>query len=215
MYGGFCAIPVGEDQHCVDGFWQWVPSGAGSCLIKTCPVAPADAGADHPPDTCAQASDCAGGTCWQQLDGAKACVKPVSTPALSACQAGDTTCCLSDADCAQSMNGRCLPSPDEEHRVCGVAMSPGNVCHDDQCRTDADCLARQPGVAPLAACLPSGAFGLFNATCAYGVCRTDADCMLHPGGKCQYGLGVTGGLCSFIYGSLLQRILSCAYPSDP
>jgi hypothetical protein len=215
MYGGFCAIPVGEDQHCVDGFWQWVPSGAGSCFTKDCPVTPADPGANHPPDTCAQASDCPGGACWQQLDGAKACVKPAPTPALNPCQPGDTTCCRSDADCVQSPNGRCLLSPDREERACGVAVPVGNTCHYDQCRADADCLAREPGATPFAACLPSGAFGLFNATCAYGGCRTDADCVLHPGGTCQYGLSAAGGLCSLYNGSLLPGVLFCAYPSDP
>ena len=215
MYSGPCDVAVGEDHQCTGGFWKQLNSVAGSCVILTCPSTPADVGVNHPPDTCAQASDCPGGACWRGLDGAKSCVEPAPAPTLNSCQAADTTCCRSDSDCAQPTNGRCLPSPDAEERACGAAVPLGNVCRDDQCGTDADCLAREPGVAPLAACLPSGAFGLFSATCAYGICRTDADCVLHAGGKCQYGWAATGGFCSFHYGSILPGVLFCAYPSDP
>jgi hypothetical protein len=210
-YGGLCSISVGENFQCVGGFWQRMISPVGSCALRMCPTTDVDGGAaDHPPDTCTQAADCPGGAaCWQQLDGAKACVKPVATPALGTCQAGDPTCCLKDADCTQPNNGRCLPLRNVKENFCGGAVPFGNVCHYDQCRTDADCKAQMPAGATVSTCLPSGAFGLFNTTCVYGVCRTDADCGLHPGGRCQYGLAATNGVCS------LRNVLFCAYPSDP
>jgi hypothetical protein len=207
-YGGFCSISVGDDLECTGGFWQQMISGAGSCIIRTCPTTGVDAGADHPPDTCGQATSCPGGTCWQQLDGAKACVNPVPTPTLSGCLGTDPTCCLNDGGCTQSTNGRCLPLFDVKENFCGGALPQGNVCRYDQCRTDADCKALAPAGATVSACVPSGAFGLFNATCVYGGCRTDADCGFSPGGTCQYGLAATNGVCS------LRNVFFCAYPSD-
>jgi hypothetical protein len=159
-------------------------------------------------DTCFQAVGCRGGTCWEALDGATACVNPVPTPTLTTCQTGGTTCCLKDADCTQSTNGRCLPLLDVEENFCGGAIPLGNVCRYDQCRTDADCTAEAPAGATVSSCVPSGAFGLYNATCIYGGCRTNADCGLHPGGSCQYGQAATNGVCS------LRNVLFCAYPSD-
>ena len=93
-YAGLCSISVGDDLECTGGFWHQMPSAAGSCIMRTCPSNGVDAGAEHPPDTCAQAADCPGGACWQQLDGSRACVKPVPTPTLTTCQTGDATCCL-------------------------------------------------------------------------------------------------------------------------
>ena len=160
-------------------------------------------------DTCAQAAGCASGsTCWEALDGAKGCVTPIATPTLTTCQPGDTTCCLDDADCTQATNGRCLPLLDVKENFCGGAIPLGNVCRYDQCRTDADCTAQAPAGATVSTCVPSGAFGLYDATCVYGGCRTDADCSLYPGGSCQYGQAATNGVCS------LRNVLFCAYPSD-
>jgi len=169
----------------------------------------ADGGADHPPDMCSQAADCPGGTCWQQLDGAKACVKPRATPTLGTCQASDPACCLKDADCAQQSGGRCLPLLLVKENFCGGAVPFGNACRADQCRTDVDCKAMAPVGATVSTCLPSGALNTFTATCTHGACRTDADCTLHPGGRCQYGQAATHGVCS------LRNVLFCAYPSDP
>jgi hypothetical protein len=207
-YGGLCSISVGENLECEDGFWQQMTSPQGSCAIRACPTTGVDAGADHPPDSCGQAATCPGGTCWEGLDGAKACVNPVPTPTLATCQPGDTTCCLKNADCTQSTNGRCLPLVDVEENFCGGAIPLGNVCRYDQCRTDADCTAQAPAGATISSCVPSGAFGLYNATCIYGGCRTDADCLSHPGGSCKYGEAATNGVCS------LRNVLFCAYPSD-
>ena len=207
-YGGLCSISVGDDLECTGGVWQRMISAAGSCIIRTCPTAGVDAGADHPPDTCGQAADCPGGACWQQLDGAKACIKPVPTPTLSGCLGTDPTCCLNAGACTQSTTGRCLPLWNVKENYCGGAIPLGNVCRYDQCQTDADCNAQAPAGATVSTCVPSGAFGLFNATCVYGGCRTDADCGLSPGGTCQYGLAATNGVCS------LRNVLFCAYPSD-
>ena len=207
-YGGFCSISVGDDLECKDGFWQQMISPQGTCALRACPTTGVDAGADHPPDTCAQAADCPGGTCWEGLNGTKACVTPVPSPTLMTCQTADTTCCLKEADCTQSTNGRCLPLLDVKENFCGGAIPLGNVCRYDQCRGDADCTAQAPAGATVSACVPSGAFGLYNATCVYGGCRTDADCSLHPGGSCQYGQAATNGVCS------LRNVLFSAYPSD-
>jgi hypothetical protein len=209
-YGGLCSVSVGENFQCTGGFWQRMLSPTGSCALRMCPTTNVDAGADHPADTCGQAAACpAGSTCWQQLDGASACVKPVPTPTLSSCQTGDPTCCLKDTDCTQPNNGRCLPLFNVKENFCGGAVPFGNVCRYDQCRADTDCKAQAPAGATVSTCVPSGAFGLFNATCVHGACRTDADCGLHPGGRCQYGLAATNGVCS------LRNVLYCAYPSDP
>ncbi len=134
---------------------------------------------------------------------------PVPTPTLSSCQYVQTPCCLADGDCTGGAGGRCLPLIDVEQNFCGGAYPQGNSCLYDQCATDQDCKANTPAGASVATCLPSGALGVFSATCAYGVCRTDADCTKHPGGSCQYGLAATNGVCSLV------DVLFCAYPSDP
>jgi hypothetical protein len=203
-YGNLCSVSVGDNLECKDGFWQQMISAAGSCIVSMCAEMVIENG-----DTCAQAAGCANGsTCWEALDGAKGCVTPVATPMLTTCQTGDTTCCLKDADCTQSMNGRCLPLLDVKENFCGGAIPLGNACRYDQCRADADCAAQAPAGATVSACVPSGAFGLYNATCIYGGCRADADCSLHAGGSCQYGQAATNGVCS------LRNVFFCAYPSD-
>jgi hypothetical protein len=205
-YGGLCSVAVGDDLECKAGFWQQMISAAGSCVLGMCPTMEREP--DGGADTCLQAVGCAGGSCWEALDGGNGCVTPVPTPTLTTCQPGDTTCCLKDADCTQSTNGRCLPLLDVKENFCGGAVPLGNVCRYDQCRGDADCTAQAPAGATVSTCVPSGAFGLYNATCVYGGCRTDADCGLHPGGSCQYGQAATNGVCS------LREVLFCAYPSD-
>jgi hypothetical protein len=210
-YGGFCGISVGDDLECVGGVWQRMVSVTGSCALRMCAAGGTDAGADHPADTCGQAGDCQGGTCWLQLDGAKACVQPRATPTLGACQSGQAGCCMKDTDCTQpaDSNGRCLPLFDVVENFCGGAVPVGNVCRYDQCKVDADCKATAPAGATVSTCVPSGAFGLYNATCVSGGCRTDGDCTLHAGGRCQYGQAATNGVCA------LRNVLYCAYPSDP
>jgi hypothetical protein len=155
-------------------------------------------------------SACAGGTCWLQLDGARACVAPRATPTLSSCQGGSTTaCCTMDADCTAMAKGRCLPLFNVAENFCGGAFPQGNVCRYDKCASDADCVGGKPAGATIATCLPSGALNTYFATCAYGICRTNADCTKHPGGKCTYGQAPTNGVCS------LHNELFCAYPTDP
>lgn len=70
------------------------------------------------------------------------------------------------------------------------------------------CGRQAPAGATVSACVPSGAFGLYSATCVYGGCRTDADCSLYAGGSCQYGQSATDGVCS------LRNVFFCAYPND-
>jgi hypothetical protein len=208
-YGGFCGISVGDNLECLNGSWQRMISAQGSCAIRTCSTVGMDAGVDHPPDTC-PAGGCPGGTCWEQLDGAKACVTPPATPTLASCQSSTGTCCLHDSDCAQTSatNARCLPLIDVKENYCGGAIPVGNVCRSDQCRADADCKATAVAGATVWTCLPAGAFGLYNAACVSGICRTDADCTVHAGGHCQYGQAATKGVCS------LHNVLFCAYPTD-
>jgi hypothetical protein len=208
-YGGFCGLSVGQNVQCANGHWQLFQSPVGSCALRMCSNA-TDGGADHPPDTCSQASDCPGGACFLQLDGSKACVEPRATPTLSSCQFAPQGCCAKDADCAQagSTNGRCLPLIDVKENFCGGAVPTGNACRYDQCRADADCKATAPAGVAVSACVPSGAFNVFNATCLSGACRTHADCTLHAGGKCQVGQAPTHGVCA------LRNVFFCAYPSD-
>ena len=124
---------------------------------------------------------------------------------------GDTMCCLKDTDCAQAgiTNARCLPRFYVAQNFCGGAVPQGNVCRHDTCGIDSDCNVQTLTRATVATCAPPGAFGLYNSACVYGGCRTDADCAQHPGGKCQYGLAATNGVCN------LRNVLFCAYPSDP
>jgi hypothetical protein len=201
---------VGDNLKCEAGKWQKIPSALGTCALRTCTAPPTDGGAaDHPPDTCSQASDCPGGACWQQLDGSKACVKPRATPPLGSCPNGDPACCTKDGDCSQQSGGRCLPLLQVKENFCGGAVPLGNACRYDQCRADADCKASAPAGAKVSACVPSGALDTWVATCVHGGCRTDADCVLHAGGRCQYGQAATNGQC------VLRNVFFCAYPSDP
>ena len=176
---------------------------------------PADAALDstveHPADTCAQPSDCPDGTCWLQLNGARACIKTPPNPTLRSCPQGDPACCQSNAACAPPVdggpfdNGRCLPRTSP----CGGAAPTGNTCHFDECRVDDDCKARMPAGATVAICAPAGALGHDNAGCVYGGCRTDGDCTKFAGGHCSYALADTGGAC------VVRDVLFCAYPNDP
>ncbi|HXI54471.1 MAG TPA: hypothetical protein VNO55_00300 [Polyangia bacterium] len=171
-----------------------------------------DGAVDHPADTCTLPSDCPDGTCWLQLNGARACVKPPASPTLLMCpQAGDPTCCKGDGDCTLAVDGgqidkgRCLPRTSP----CGGAAPIGNSCQFDECRADADCNAGMPAGATVAICAPAGALNHVNAGCVYGGCRTDADCTRSPGGRCAYALADTGGAC------VVRNVLFCAYPNDP
>jgi hypothetical protein len=210
MYSNSCGLSVGDDYQCTEGFWRNTGQDHGGlCAIRTCPVSPADPGTNHPPDTCSQPSDCPGGTCSQQLDGSKTCVKAAVAPAptVNPCPTGDFNCCTKDADCK---NGRCISDQSVYGTsYCGHPVPDEGACSYDECQTDRDCRARFAGSAAMTACVPSGQFGLFTSTCVNGACRTDADCVLHSGGKCQYGLAATKGDCSN------YKVLFCAYPSDP
>jgi hypothetical protein len=157
-------------------------------------------------DKCAHDSDCAPGVCWLQLDGVRACVPLTTPPVLQSCQYAGTPCCMSDADCTQKANGRCVPKNYIPN--CGGAVPVGNTCVYDQCATDADCKTAPPAGATVATCLPA-IQGRVTKICGYGGCRTNLDCTKHPGGLCQFGRGPTHGQCS------LYDEFFCAYPSDP
>jgi hypothetical protein len=99
--------------------------------------------------------------------------------------AGPPQPCLSDSDCTQGNNGRCM-HPEYTPAICTTG------CSYDACFSDSDCPTMQP-----CDCRPSATSNTANACVGGSQCRIDSDC--GPGGYCSPSQGYGPFQCGIAY----------------
>jgi len=163
----------------------------------------ADNDIPHPRDLCQSDNVCTNGHCRRLPDAPGAvhfCVNDFSIWTQPCVDGGmESQPCCSSSECPPADGGPAPICAAFQVGYCGGAMPPpNNVCRYPECSSDSDC-------GPHRACIPSGAFSYFFATCLPAECRIDADCTARTGGSCRpLGLGQCNRVAGFF----------CAYQGD-
>jgi hypothetical protein len=166
-------------------------SGPGSTSTSTSTTGSGGSGGHG---DCTTDADCGGKPCIPLTPGGYTVCQNIPPEATMCHMQGIMDDCC---DSSQCMKGACYDSMMLPQ--CGGALQIMNLCIDDTCMSDADCVKN---TAP-AICAPAGAFGRPKRQCLDAYCRTDADCVTAPGGVCE---PILNACCGIPYG------LGCVYP---